>query len=103
MKNETANKIASQLGFTLKMVGAKNLIAYPDALAFRIGTNPKKVNHLKIILDTNDTYSMTFSKVPSVRQICAGKDVEILADVSGVFVSNLKDVIKTHTGLETRF
>lgn len=102
MQNVAAT-ISKQLGFTLNMIGAKNLIAYPDALALKVGRNPKKVTHLKITLDAGDTYSLTFSKVPTVRQMCAGKDTEILADVSGVYVSNLKDVIKTHTGLETRF
>jgi len=102
MKNETANTIAKQLGFTLKMIGAKNLIAYPDALAFRIGTNPKKANHLKITLNENDTYSMTFSKVPSVRQLCAGKNTETVFEVSNVYAGSLKEIIKAQTGLEVR-
>ena len=89
MKRETANIIAQQLGFTLKMIGAKNLIAYQDGLGFKIGRNSKRVNHIKITLE-DDLYTMTFSRVPSVAAMCKGKEAIIINEIAGVYASQMK-------------
>jgi len=101
MTNEVANTIAQQLGFALRMIGAKNLLAHQDGLSFRIGRNSSGINHIKITLDPSDTYSMTFTKVPSTRQLCAGKEPKTVASVSGVYVDAMKRVIESNTGLYT--
>lgn len=99
----TARTIQTQLGGALVMIGAKNLIAHPDALSFRIGRNPKRVNHVKVTHAAGaDLYTVTFSRVPSVRAICRGAEVAVIAQESGVYASQLRDVIETHTGLYTR-
>ena len=98
----TARTIQTQLGFALRMIGAKNLIAHSDALSFRIGRNPKRVNHVKVTYDAgSDLYTVTFSRVPSVRAICSGAEVAVAAEETGVYASQLKSVIATHTGLYT--
>lgn len=101
MKNEIANTIARQLGFSLKMIGAKNLIAYPDGLAFKIGRNAKRVNHIKITLE-NDLYTMTFSRVPSVKALCNGKETVIVKQIEMVYADQMNTVIESNTGMYTR-
>ncbi len=96
-----AATIAKQLGFALNMIGAKSLISHDDALSFRIGRNSKGINHIKITLDPCDTYTMTFSKIPSVRALCAGKEVKTVAEVSGICWDQMKTVIEFRTGLYT--
>ena len=96
-----AATIAQQLGFTLKMIGAKTLIDHGDALSFRVGRNASGVNHLKITLDGSDTYTMTFTKVPSTRALCAGKNPKVIAEVSGVYAASMRAVIESSTGLYT--
>ncbi len=99
----TAATIANQLGFALNMIGAKNLISYSDGLSFRIGRNPKRVNYVKITLNASDLYDVSFQRVPSVRQLCNGAETKTISESLGVYASNLKDVIETHTGLYTSF
>ena len=97
-----AATIAQQLGFTLKMIGARTLIDHGDALSFRLyARGPKRVKHIKITLDASDTYTMTFTKVPSTRALCAGKDPKVIAEVSGVYAASMKAVIESNTGLYT--
>jgi|TARA_R100000084_G_scaffold108883_1_gene72931 hypothetical protein len=99
----TARTIQTQLGGALVMIGAKNLIAHSDALSFRIGRNRKRVNHVKVTHNPGvDLYTVTFSRVPSVRALCRGAEVVVVAESVGVYASQLKDVIETHTGLYTR-
>ena len=83
------------------MIGAKTLIDHGDALSFRVGRNASGVNRLKITLDASDTYTMTFTKVPSTRALCAGKDPKVIAEVSGVYAASMKEVIEANTGLYT--
>lgn len=97
-----AATIAQQLGFTLKMIGARTLIDHGDALSFRIyGRGPQRVNHIKVTLDASDTYTMTFSQVPGVRALCNGKDPKVIAEVSGIYAASMKAVIESNTGLYT--
>ena len=96
-----ATTIAQQLGFSLKMIGAKNLISHPDGLSFRVGKNAKRVNYIKISLNASDLYDVTFQRIPSVRQICNGAEVKTISEVSGVYASSLRGVIEQSTGLYT--
>ena len=44
---------------------------------------------------------MTFTKVPSTRALCAGKNPKVIAEVSGVYAASMRAVIESSTGLYT--
>mgnify|MGYP003151246514 CR=1 FL=1 len=93
-----AKEIFNQLGgnkFKL-MVGAKNLIAGKDYLAFKISSrNKTKANYIKIKLNAMDTYDIFFMKVYKYN-------VKVLAAVGSIYNDQLQDVFAYKTGLFTR-
>ena len=94
-----ANIIKKQLGnLALAMLGAKDLYSSKEgqALTFKIGRNPKGVNHIEILLAPDDTYTVTFSRIWGLK-------VTEKAKVTGVYADMLRDVITEHTELYTRF
>lgn len=61
---EIANTILSQFGghkFTV-MTGAKNFVAIENGIRFNIGKNGSQANMVKVILNGDDTYTMSFIK-----------------------------------------
>ena len=61
---EIANTILSQFGghkFTV-MTGAKNFVAIENGIRFNIGKNGSQANVVKVILNGDDTYTMSFIK-----------------------------------------
>lgn len=61
---EIANTILSQFGghkFVV-MTGAKNMVAIENGIRFNIGQNGSKANTVKVILNGDDTYTMSFIK-----------------------------------------
>ena len=61
---EIANTILSQFGghqFTV-MTGAKNFVAIENGIRFNIGKNGSRANMVKVILNGDDTYTMSFIK-----------------------------------------
>lgn len=59
-----ATTIYNQLGghkFTV-MTGAKNFVAIENGIRFNIGKNGSKANMVKVILNGDDTYTMSFIK-----------------------------------------
>lgn len=61
---EIANTILSQFGghkFTV-MTGAKNFVAIDNGIRFNIGKNGSQANMVKVILNGDDTYTMSFIK-----------------------------------------
>lgn len=88
-----ASIIRDQLGrVTLAMLGAHDLVAWPDGLQFAIKGSPKKVTRIGITLAPDDTYTVTFYR---------GRGVNIakVAEFEGVYVDQLHDVIEEETGL----
>ena len=62
--NEIANTILSQFGghkFVV-MTGAKNMVAIDNGIRFNIGQNGSKANTVKVVLNSDDTYTMSFIK-----------------------------------------
>lgn len=95
MSNEIANTILWQLGgITLSMLGAKDEVALPDGVQFRI-RGSKKGNKLVIKLDPDDTYVVEFWKI-------RGINFTLVEKASGVYVDSLHKVIESMTGLYTR-
>ncbi len=92
---DVANTIVSQLGqLTLRMLGAKDLVAIENGLQFGI-RGSKVANKIVIKLDPSDTYTVQFWTV-------RGAKMAMRAEVSDVYVDSLHTMIETHTGLYTR-
>src|SRR5262245_36013186 len=91
-----ANIIRDQLGNrALFMLGAKDLLGSETekSLSFRVRGSPT-VNHIRIALAPNDTYTVTFSKVRGLK-------VKEVAKLEDVYVDSLHRVIEKNTGLYT--
>lgn len=98
---EVANEIKRQIGRSaLFMIGAKNFIGLTGenhrlgGLTFKIGRNAKKVTHITIHLDYNDTYTIQFFRV-------WGSKISQLGDFDGVYCDMLHSLIESETGLYT--
>ena len=91
-KNAVAEMIRAQLGRSLYMFGASNLLAGERDLSFKLGRNPKGATHVVITLATDDTYTVEVSKV-------RGYKITMMATLDGVQVSELASTIERHTGL----
>ena len=95
MKNAAATTILAQLGGSrfVAMTGANNLVADATHLGLRF-KGFRKANHLKVILDANDTYRLVFGKIK-------GWDYSVTAEIAGVYAENLRGAFEGHTGLAT--
>lgn len=97
--NTVATTILEQLGgrrFQV-MTGAKNFIGIGKGLAFRLPSNfaTDGANHVTVSLESNDTYTMTFSKVRGASQ-------KIIATKEDVYCDQLQAIFTKVTGLNTR-
>lgn len=90
-----ATEIAAQIGFGLRMIGAKNITDCGNALRFKIMRNSKKVTHVLVTLTPADTYTVAFLK----KKRAPSLEVITLDTVEDVYVENLKGVIADGTGL----
>lgn len=91
-----AHTIQKQIGAkTLFMLGAKNLAGGENYLSFRI-RGSKKVNYVKISLNTNDLYTMEFGKVWGLKYT---KKTEL----ENIYADQMHEMIERETGLVTRF
>ena len=92
--NQVAQTIAQQIGNrAFFMMGAKNLMADGNTLTFKVGSNAKKVTHVRVTLEPFDTYRMEFL---NIRGFNAPKT---LSEVDGVYFDGLHQVIESNTGL----
>jgi hypothetical protein len=93
--NTILNQISKQ---TLFILGAKNIIFSSDGcggVSFKtMKVSSEYANHIKIVLDDNDTYTMTFSHIYGIR-------MKRIDEVKGVYCEMLHDMIEEHTGLTT--
>ncbi|PHR91059.1 MAG: hypothetical protein COA69_13485 [Robiginitomaculum sp.] len=64
---EIANEILRQIGGNkfIAMTGAKNLVAGPSSLSFKLPNNFAKdgINHVAIALKPNDLYDIAYSRL----------------------------------------
>lgn len=94
--SQVAETILAQLGgnrFKV-MTGACSFSSGKDCLTFRLKTNPKRINAVRITLTPLDLYKMEFIKI---------KKFEVVVDkeVDGVYCDQLQEVFTNHTGLYT--
>lgn len=94
---QIAGTIKQQLGggrFAV-MTGAKNFSYSEDgSLNFHI-PRTKNIRAVKVTLDADDTYTMTFMSIHKYN-------VKTVAEVSGVYCDQLQSVFTEKTGLYTR-
>lgn len=89
-----ANEIARQIGNkALYMLGAQNLVAGNNYLAFRI-RGSKKINYIRITLNAMDTYDMELGKI-------WGANHKVVATHNGIYNDMLHSIIESETGLYT--
>lgn len=110
--NTTAEIILQQLGGGrfITMTGSKHFIGDQNWLRFNIGKNASKANKVKITLDADDTYTMTFTKFTpysfKIRKDGTFKETPesqtIIAECKGVYCDMLQDVFTKITGMYTR-
>lgn len=95
---ETAQTILNQLGGNkfIAMTGSKNFISLGNGLRMNLTKNKVKAKWLKIILNSNDTYTMDF--------FTADKDLNIItkAKFENVYCDMLQSIFTQTTGLYTK-
>jgi hypothetical protein len=85
------------------MTKAENFTGTDNSLSFRIGSNPKRINGVKITLNANDEYDIEFAKISTPKfdletgEIKGGYEVKSKAE--GIQVGQLHEVFTRHTGL----
>lgn len=102
---EIATTLQSQLGQKcFMMIGAKGFAAassdetHEGGLSFKIGRNAKRVTHISIMLNGEDTYDVEFLNCSLRRKT---EPRRILVSCSGVYVDSLHGLIEAHTGMYT--
>ena len=93
---EIAKTIASQIGNkALYMIGAKNLYSIERGLQFDVMGNAKRITRVRIILNSDDLYTMKFYR---------GRGVNIAEAVNfdGIYCDQLNEIIESATGLYTK-
>lgn len=91
-----AQEILRQLGGNrfIAMTGAKNCADVGNGLAFQIPASltKQRINVVKIVLDSSDTYTMRFIK-------CTTKEIKTISEHSGIYCDQLVDLFEQQTGL----
>ena len=94
-----AKELIRQLGGNrfIAMTGAKNFTIDQkrNAVGFRIGKNARGINHVEIVLDASDTYTMQFMKIRGGWFVRA-------AVIEDVYATELQRVFTEETGMYTR-
>jgi hypothetical protein len=96
-KLQVAKTIMEQLGGGMfaVMTGAKNFVGSSDGVSFKIGTNAKKVSHVRVTLNGSDLYDLKFLRI-------RGTSVQTVAEESDVYAEDLRKLFTANTGLYTR-
>ncbi len=74
------------------MMGAKHLTDTGKGLRWKLGRNAKTVSYVHVELDPDDTYTVTFTRVRSMK-------VKVLSEHAGIYVDMLRELIERETGL----
>lgn len=129
---EIANTILSQFGghkFVV-MTGARNFVAIENGIRFNIGKNGSQANMVKVILNSDDTYTMSFIKQgrevneyiilmkyadkglseqefnetvsKAIAKAKKNAEPKILKEYNGLFFDQLQDFFTEYTKMYTR-
>ena len=92
-----AKVILEQLGGIRKLVlmtGANTFVALKNGVSFKIKN--RKVNYVKILLNGNDLYDISFGKIIS------GK-VKLISEKNDIYNDQLVSIFESETGMYLRF
>ena len=93
-----AEQILNQLGGNkfVAITGAKVFTQGPGVLNFRLPSNfaNNGINHVRVVLESNDTYCVRFSKI-------RGLNCKTIEECDGVYADGLRGLFTAVTGLET--
>ena len=96
MATEIAQEILRQMGGTgriMAMTGAKNFVALPNGVSFRIGGGAKNgINSVSIILNSRDLYDVSFCRIRKLN-------LKVVASAAGIYNDQLKPVFERETGM----
>lgn len=91
-----ADTIRDQIGNRgLVMMGSRNLLGSASGLQFKIGRNALKVTHVRITLESSDTYTVEFIRVGRAPRFT----ITEISRQELVFVDSLRAVLETGTGM----
>lgn len=91
---QIANEIRQQIGNRcFAMLGAQHLAGGSNYLSFKI-RGSRKVTHIKITLDSDDTYTMTFYRITPTKH-------ETVEELQHIYSDQLHEMIRDVTGLDT--
>ncbi len=95
---QIADAIMEQLGghrFRV-MTGARNFVAHPWGLTFKLPARFAKdgINFVRVVLDPNDTYSLTFMRT-------RGTSCVEVSWTSDIYCDQLQELFTDRTGLRT--
>ena len=89
-----ANTIATQLGASLCMMGAKDLVGSEKSLRFRIGRGAQRgVTHIEISLNEFDLYDIKL-----IKYLPRKLESKLIESYSNVYVMDMKYIIGKATG-----
>ena len=93
---EIAATILKQLGGNkfIVMTGAKNFAYGESNLTFKIGRNSGKCNHIRVTLNSMDTYKMEFIAV-------RGTTIKTVKEFNDVYCGQLQELFTEVTGMYT--
>lgn len=99
--------ILNQLGGNkfVAMTGVRDILTTETSLQFKLPRLTRnKINHVKITLNANDLYDVTFGRVSNKKDKAFGvmmPHYDEILKVDDVEVSNLRSVFELKTGLYT--
>lgn len=77
-----------------QMTGAKGFLSDSNSLSFKLPKNQSQANLVQIVLDPNDTYTVTFAKY-------RGDKITVLKEINMVYADSLREIFERYTGLYT--
>lgn len=84
----------------LRMTGARQLTVNETTLSFRLpndkGFVKNKINAVRIKLEDNDTYTVTFMRI-------WGTNINTISEVENVYADTLRSTFTSYTGLDVSF
>lgn len=97
MANVVTDTILEQFGArrAAAMIGIKQIVTSQNAVDIRYAAKGRNgANHVRIELDPNDTYTVTFYKIAK-----GGMDVRRVKDLEMVYADVLRETFTRETGL----
>ena len=91
-----AHEILNQLGGRrfITMTGSSNFVGSNNSLSFKVGSNPKKITHVRIVLNLHDLYDIEFMRIWGTKTSFSYTENDVYND-------QLRKTFTEYTGLYT--